>query len=37
MGGLIPLGDGKSVMPDHLGQVLIGPASAREIGWLQKD
>jgi hypothetical protein len=33
MGGLIPLQDGKTVMPDNLGQVLIGPATAREIGW----
>lgn len=35
MGGLIPLQDGKALMPDSLGQVLIGPASAREIGWLK--
>jgi hypothetical protein len=33
MGGFIPLRDDNAVMPDHLGQVLIGPATAREIGW----
>jgi len=33
MGGLILLQEGKGVMPDHLGQVVIGPATAGEIGW----
>ncbi len=33
MGGVIPLEDGKTAMPDTLGQVVIGPATAREIGW----
>lgn len=34
MGGFIPRQDGEAVMPDHLGQVLVGPATAREIGWV---
>jgi len=37
MGGLIPHADGKAIMPDHLGQVVIGPGTAREIGWLKGD
>ena len=37
MGGVIPLEDGKTAMPDSLAQVVIGPATAREIGWLKGD
>ena len=33
MAGRIPLSPTTQVMPDDLGQVRIGPASAREIGW----
>lgn len=33
MAGRIPLSPTTQLMPDDLGQVRIGPASAREIGW----
>ena len=33
MAGRIPLSPTTQVMPEDLGQVRIGPASAREIGW----
>ncbi len=33
MGGSIPLSQADYVMPDSLGQAVIGPATAREIGW----
>ena len=33
MAGRTPLGPATQVMPDSLAQVLVGPESAREIGW----
>jgi hypothetical protein len=33
MAGRVPLSPATEVMPDGLAQVIIGPASAREIGW----
>jgi hypothetical protein len=33
MAGRIPLDEHRSVIPDALGQVLIGAATSREIGW----
>jgi hypothetical protein len=33
MGGRIPLGPGKSAIPVSLDQVVVGPATAAEIGW----
>jgi hypothetical protein len=35
MAGRIALGPSEAVVPDALGQVNVGPATAREIGWLQ--
>ncbi len=35
MGGRIPLGGGEARMPASLDEVLVGPVSAREIGWLE--
>lgn len=33
MAGRIPLDERRAVIPDNLRQVLIGPATSREIGW----
>jgi hypothetical protein len=33
MAGRVPRSASVAVMPDDLGQVVIGPATAREIGW----
>ncbi len=33
MAGRVPLGPQRQVMPDDLSQTLVGPATAREIGW----
>jgi hypothetical protein len=33
MAGRVPLGPGQQEMPEDLPQVLVGPATAREIGW----
>lgn len=33
MGGRIPITEASAEIPDSLGQVLIGPATAAEIGW----
>jgi len=33
MGGQIPLGPDESTMPDSLRETVIGPRTAREIGW----
>lgn len=35
MGGRIPIGRGEAVMPDRLRQAVIGPATAREIRWVE--
>lgn len=35
MGGLIPVTQDKGKMPDGLGFALVGPVTAREIGWLE--
>jgi len=35
MAGRVPLGPDRQEMPDDLSQVLVGPLSAREIGWLK--
>ena len=36
MAGRVPLGPKLQVMPDDLSQTLIGPATAREIGWSRR-
>ena len=36
MGGRIPLSESESDMPTSLRQVLVGPATALEIGWTKK-
>lgn len=33
MAGRVPLGPGQQEMPEDLSQALVGPATAREIGW----
>ena len=33
MAGRLPLGPTRALMPDDLNQVVVGTASAREIGW----
>jgi hypothetical protein len=33
MAGRVPLGPKRQVMPDDLSRTLVGPATAREIGW----
>jgi hypothetical protein len=33
MAGRVPLSPDRQEMPDDLSQTLVGPASAREIGW----
>jgi hypothetical protein len=35
MAGRVPLGPGQQEMPDDLSQALVGPATAREIGWIR--
>ena len=35
MGGRTPISEGKAVIPQSLKQTLIGPKTAREIGWLK--
>jgi hypothetical protein len=35
MAGRIALSAREASIPDSLGQMLVGPATAREIGWLQ--
>jgi hypothetical protein len=35
MAGRVPLAPGQQEMPDDLSQVLVGPATAREIGWIR--
>jgi hypothetical protein len=35
MAGRVPLSPGRQVMPDDLSQEQVGPATAREIGWLK--
>ncbi len=37
MGGRIPLGETRAVMPGSLAQTLIGPVTAMEINWLTPD
>lgn len=37
MGGRIPVGPYEAQVPDSLRQVMIGPATALEIGWLDQD
>jgi hypothetical protein len=36
MAGRVPLGPRRQVMPDDLAQTLVGPATAREIGWSRR-
>jgi hypothetical protein len=36
MGGRIPVSAQESEMPESLQQVLIGPATALEIGWTHR-
>lgn len=36
MAGRIAITDTEAVMPERLGEVVIGPATAREIGWLRE-
>jgi hypothetical protein len=35
MAGRVPLAEDRSQMPDDLSQTLVGPATAREIGWIR--
>jgi len=35
MAGRVPLAPDRQVMPDDLSQTVVGPATAREIGWLR--
>lgn len=35
MAGRVPLSPDRQEMPDDLSQTLVGPASAREIGWIR--
>ena len=35
MGGRVPLSQTKSAIPDNLGQVVIGPFTAKEINWIR--
>ena len=35
MGGRIPVTPSRAVIPRHLGEVVVGPATAREIGWVR--
>lgn len=34
MGGHIPRTESKSVMPEYLSQTLVGPITAKEVGWI---
>ena len=36
MGGRVPLDVNKARIPESLQEVVIGPASATEIGWIKK-
>jgi hypothetical protein len=36
MGGRVPLSDTEAEMPDSLEQVVVGPETAAEIGWIRK-
>lgn len=36
MGAVVPVAAGQVAMPEGLGQVVVGPATAREIGWKGK-
>ncbi|GAB2894616.1 hypothetical protein GCM10027046_24640 [Uliginosibacterium flavum] len=36
MGGRIPVDEGRAEIPASLGATLIGPQTAREIGWIKK-
>jgi hypothetical protein len=36
MAGRVPLGPQLQIMPDDLSQTLVGPATAREIGWSRR-
>ena len=36
MAGRVPLTPNQQVMPDDLSQTLVGPATAREIGWSKR-
>ena len=36
MAGRVPLSPDRQAMPDDLSQTLVGPASAREIGWIKR-
>lgn len=36
MAGRVPLGPSTQEMPDDLAQTVVGPATAREIGWLRR-
>lgn len=33
MGAVVPVAEGQVAMPEGLGQVVVGPATAKEIGW----
>jgi hypothetical protein len=35
MGGVVPMAVGQVAMPEGLGQVVVGPATAKEIGWVK--
>ncbi len=37
MGGRVPVSESKAEIPTSLSQTLIGPKTAREIGWVKKD
>jgi len=36
MGAVVPVAEGQIAMPEGLAQVVVGPATAREIGWMAK-
>ena len=36
MAGRVPLAPDRQEMPDELSETLVGPASAREIGWIKR-
>jgi hypothetical protein len=36
MGGRIPLAADRAEIPERLSQVVIGPVTAREIGWVSR-
>jgi hypothetical protein len=35
MAGRIAINANEAVIPDHLQQMIVGPATAHEIGWAQ--